>query len=96
MKKKPLTDKYGKVRELTCKDIRTMRLPGEVLPSDLLAILPKRKVGQRGHQKRPTKVSVTLRYSPDVVQYFKDTGRGWQVRMNEALKEWVAKQRRAA
>ncbi len=91
MKKKPLTNKDGLVRELTGKDIRAMRAASEVLPVDLLNILPKRKVGERGRQKTPTKVSVTLRYSLDVINYFKETGEGWQTRMDEALKEWIKK-----
>lgn len=70
-------------------DIRTMRTAAEVLPAELLAVLPKRKPGQRGVQKKPTKVAVTLSYSPEVVKYFKATGRGWQSRMDEALKEWI-------
>ena len=49
--------------------------------------------GQRGPQKRPTKVPVTVRYSPEVVAYFKATGEGWQTRMNEALREYVAQHR---
>lgn len=96
MKKKPLTNKAGHVRELTRKDIRDMRSAGEVLPTDLLDVLPKRKVGQRGQQKKPTKISVTLRYSPEVVNYFKATGEGWQIRMDEALKEWIKKHPHAA
>lgn len=91
MKKKPLTNKAGQVRELTPKDMRAMRSASEVLPADLLNVLPKRKVGQRGRQKIPTKVSVTLRYSPEVVNYFKEMGEGWQIRMDEALKEWIKK-----
>lgn len=91
MKKKSLTNKAGQVRELTRKDIRGMRSAREVLPGDLLEVLPKRKVGQRGRQKTPTKISVTLRYSPEVVNYFKETGEGWQIRMDEALKEWIKK-----
>lgn len=51
--------------------------------------------GQRGPQKRPTKVPVTVRYSPEVVEYFKGTGEGWQTRMNDALREYV-RQHRAA
>jgi len=51
--------------------------------------------GQRGPQKRPTKVPVTVRYSPEVVAYFKATGEGWQTRMNEALKEYVEQHRAA-
>jgi uncharacterized protein (DUF4415 family) len=51
--------------------------------------------GQRGPQKLPTKVAVTVRYSAEVVEYFKATGEGWQTRMNEALQQYV-KRRRAA
>ena len=96
MKKKPLTNKVGQVRELTQEDIRAMKSASEVLPTDLLKILPKKKVGQRGPQKQPTKVSVTLRYNPDVVDYFKSTGDGWQVHMNEVLEEYVVKKRAKA
>lgn len=45
--------------------------------------------GQRGPQKQPTKVAVTVRYSPEVIDYFKATGAGWQTRMNDALREYV-------
>lgn len=54
-----------------------------------------RMPGQRGPQKRPTKVSVTVRYSPEVVAYFKATGDGWQTRMNEALREYVEQHKAA-
>jgi len=91
MKKKPLTRKSGEVRELTRKDIRMMRPAKEALPEKLLNVLPKRKPGQRGAQKTPKKVSITIRYSSEVVEYFKATGEGWQVRMDKALKEWIAK-----
>ena len=55
------------------------------------ALAEKRKRGQRGPQATPTKQFVSVRYSAEVVQYFKSTGTGWQTRMNEALLEWVAK-----
>ncbi len=96
MRKKKLINKGGQVRELTREDIRAMRPANEVLPEELLKVLPKRKVGQRGLQRQPIKVSVTLRYSPEVVAYFKATGKGWQARMDEALKEWIKKHPRAA
>ncbi len=47
--------------------------------------------GQRGAQKNPTKIAVTVRYSAEVIEYFKATGDGWQTRMNEALCEYVAR-----
>lgn len=46
--------------------------------------------GQRGKQKRPTKILVTMRFSPEVLDFFKQGGEGWQTRMNEVLKDFVA------
>ena len=37
------------------------------------------------------KVSTTIRLSPDVVEHFKAGGRGWQTRLNDALREWIAR-----
>ena len=56
------------------------------------AMAQQRKQGERGPQLAPTKQLVSVRYSPEVLQYFKATGDGWQTRMNEALLEWVSKQ----
>ena len=42
-----------------------------------------------GSIKEDTKQAVTVRYSPDVLEAFKATGKGWQARMNEALKDWL-------
>jgi len=46
MKMKPLTDKSGEVRELTKADMKRFRPAADVLPPELLAVLPKRKPGQ--------------------------------------------------
>ena len=35
------------------------------------------------------KVSTTIRLSPDVLAHFKAGGRGWQTRINAALREWI-------
>lgn len=91
MKEKPLTNATGEVRELTQKDIHAMQPASKVLSKDLLSILPKRKTGQRGQQKAPTKILVTMRYSPKVIHYFKETGEGWQVRVNNVLEDWIKK-----
>lgn len=91
MKKKPLTDKNGEVRELTQSDIEGFRPAHETLPPELVAVLPKRKPGQRGPQKGPTKDQVTLRLDHDVVEHFKAGGPGWQSRINEALRKSLSK-----
>lgn len=35
------------------------------------------------------KEQVAIRFDKDVLEAFRSTGRGWQTRMNEALKEWL-------
>lgn len=47
--------------------------------------------GKRGPQKAPTKKLVSLRLSPEVVDHFKSTGRGWQTRIDSALREAIRK-----
>ena len=37
------------------------------------------------------KVSTTIRLSPDVLNHFKAGGRGWQTRIDQALREWIGK-----
>ncbi|MSS75602.1 MAG: hypothetical protein EXR90_01550 [Methyloglobulus sp.] len=48
------------------------------------------KLIRRGRPKSSNnKVLLSVRYSPEVVEYFRSTGDGWQTKMDEALKEWV-------
>ncbi len=56
------------------------------------ALAVKRKPGQRGPQVAPTKQLVSVRYSPEVLAFFKASGTGWQSRMDDALKQWVSRQ----
>ena len=88
---KPLTDSEGEVRELEAEDIRAMRPAAEVLPAELVAILPKRRPGQRGPGKQPAKQLVTLRIPPDVIEAYRETGKGWQTRMVQTLSRDVKK-----
>jgi len=56
------------------------------LPESLQAKLRR----GRGPNKAPTKERINIRLSSDTVQYFRSTGDGWQTRMDEALREWLA------
>lgn len=48
------------------------------------------KLVGRGRPKASSpKLSLTVRYDADVVEAFKATGKGWQTRMNAALKDWL-------
>ena len=82
--------------EWTEDDFKRARPASEVLPPELYARLTARRPGQRGAQKAPTKVAVTLRLDPDVVAAFKADGPGWQTRINQALKKVVARKAKAA
>jgi uncharacterized protein (DUF4415 family) len=45
---------------------------------------------------RPLKEPVTLRLDADVLAWFKKGGRGYQTRINRALREWVARAEKRA
>ncbi len=85
----------GKDRPLTAKEKAAMADAVFVKTGGYAAVraalAQKRKRGQRGPQQAPTKQLVSVRYSPEVLQYFKSTGAGWQTRMNDALIDWVNK-----
>ena len=52
-----------------------------------------KEIVRRGRPRMAqTKPSLTVRYSPEVVGCFKSTGKGWQTRMDEVLKAYVAAQ----
>ena len=67
--------------------IRQSRPAAEVVPEIVESHRPGRP------PKEARKRQLTLRLSPEVVDYFKSTGPGWQTRMDEALKEYVEEHR---
>ena len=85
----------GKDRALTAAEEKQMAsavvVQGGGYKAVRSAVAQQRRQGERGPQVAPTKQLVSVRYSPEVLQYFKATGDGWQTRMNEALVEWVSK-----
>lgn len=57
--------------------------------NQLKAMVPMRSL--RGRPKSANKkLLVSIRYSPEVVAYFKSTGEGWQARMDSVLRQYVA------
>ena len=77
--------------EWTEEDFAAARPAREVLPKELVAALPKRKPGQRGPQKAPTKIAVALRLDREIVEHFRASGEGWQTRINNVLAQSIAK-----
>ena len=43
----------------------------------------------RGKQKAPTKEKITLRIDADIADHFRDSGPGWQTRLNNALRKAI-------
>ncbi|MEB0206811.1 BrnA antitoxin family protein [Pseudomonas sp. CCC3.1] len=61
-------------------------------PAAVDAFFAQATVRRRGEcrpQKAPIKERVTLRLSPEVVEYFKAGGSGWQTRLDQALQQYV-------
>lgn len=88
MSNKSLIDKDGEVRELSAEDFARFKPLVKANPGLLSKI--KRGVGERGPQSAPKKIPISIRVSPEVVAYFRASGKGWQGRVDEVLKEYVA------
>ena len=59
-------------------------------PAQLKAMVPLCSLRGRPKSAQPKQL-VSVRYSPEVVSYFKSTGDGWQTLMDAVLREYVAK-----
>jgi uncharacterized protein (DUF4415 family) len=91
-KRKKLTLDADDAPELTEELAKKLRPGSEMLPPELYAALIARKPGQRGKQKKPTKKPVYLRLDPEVLDYLKASGAGWQSRINAFLKDAIRNQ----
>jgi uncharacterized protein (DUF4415 family) len=82
----PLTNADGEVRELTEEDFKNA-VPFSALPESLQATL----LGLKEQRKEPlpSKISTTIGFDREIVEAFRATGKGWQERMNQALREWL-------
>ena len=64
-------------------------------PKQLKAMVPIRALRGRPRSENK-KLLVSLRYSPEVIAYFKSTGEGWQSRMDAVLRKYVTRHSRSA
>ncbi len=64
-------------------------------PKQLKAMVPLRTLRGRPKSENPKQL-VSVRYSQEVLTYFKSTGEGWQSRMDGVLREYVTRQSRRA
>ena len=75
---------------LTTEELQRMRPLKEVLPWLTTG-------GKRGRPaKEKPKVSITIRLNPDILEYFKEGGEGWQTRLESALQTYILDHKQAA
>ena len=87
------------IRMPTISDDRAIRKAAKADPNaqplsdaQLNAMVPL-----RGRPKSATrKTLVSVRYSPEVLAFFRSTGEGWQSRMDGVLRNYVVRQTRRA
>jgi|SRR5947207_8238192 len=61
----------------------------------LRSMIPMRALRGRPKLASPKQL-VSVRYSPEVLAFFRATGEGWQSRMDRVLREYVARRSRRA
>jgi len=84
--RRPFTDRQGEVRELTADDMRLFKPIAEVDPRMVEAMTEfRRKVGRP--KTLAPKVHIGFRLAADIVASIKATGRGYNARVEQALRE---------
>jgi uncharacterized protein (DUF4415 family) len=82
----PLTDEDGEVRELTREDFRGMRPVREAMPELIETMAEFRRKLGRPKAEAP-KVHIGFRLASDVVASIKASGRGYNARVEQALRD---------
>lgn len=87
----PSEEEDQRIREAAMEDPDAQPLTD----AQLQAMVPIKSL--RGRPKvENKKLLVSVRYSPEVIDYFRATGEGWQARMDEVLRRYVARHRKAS
>lgn len=77
--------------EWTAHDVAMARPARELLPGLFSPAQTEALLTPRGRPKAEvTKVRVGIRLSPQVIEHFKTGGRGWQGRIDAALRQFIA------
>jgi uncharacterized protein (DUF4415 family) len=84
--RRPLADKDGEIRELSAEDMRLFKPIAEVDVGMLNAMKEFRQKAGRPKAEEP-KVHIGFRLASDVVASIKASGRGYNARVEQALRE---------
>lgn len=80
--------------EWTAEDIAKARPAADVLP-ELIGDKAAQELLRRGRgrpRKDARKVNQTIRIDPEVLEAYRQGGKGWQTRINQVLREHMPKQ----
>jgi uncharacterized protein (DUF4415 family) len=72
--------------ELSDEELAQMKPAREVLPPEFFIAVDELRHSRGRPPVETPKKQITLRLDQDVIEKFRGTGRGWQSRINEALK----------
>jgi uncharacterized protein (DUF4415 family) len=83
----PTKEETKRIREGIAADPDTHELTDEEM-AELRPLSEMKRLPGRP-KAEATKERVTIRLSPEVTAYFRATGKGWQTRLDEALREYI-------
>jgi uncharacterized protein (DUF4415 family) len=75
-----------KLTKLKDKDIDTSDMPA-LTPKQLAHFVPAKLLDRSLY--KPVKIPVKVNYDADVLEWFRSFGKGYQTRMNAALREYM-------
>ncbi len=78
--------------ESTDEEFARARPASEVLPPEIyagLVALQQRRARGRPPLETP-KIATAIRFDADVLAGLRATGKGWQTRVNDAMRQWLA------
>lgn len=79
--------------EWTDADFARARPASEVLPELFGTKTAQMMLKPRGRPRSEVvKERITIRFDADVLEAFRATGKGWQTRMNDAMRDWMRAQ----
>jgi len=96
------TSRRSKITAPTAAEDQRIRAAAKADPDaqplsakQLKSMVPLRALRGRPRSESP-KLLLSVRYSREVVEYFKSTGAGWQSRMDSVLRAYVSRRSRGA
>ena len=79
-------DRINKLKKMQDKDIDFSDMP-ELTQEQLARFVPAKLLNRSLY--RPVKIPVKINYDADVLEWFRSFGKGYQTRINKALREYM-------